>query len=107
MPVFSRPQRPKKRRSVRWQDSFDKSAASLSSDVRRVDELTHICIWRIEEDGEGCEVVPGTPFRVSKARHAPGGPIICVLFTIDPDNDEFCDLWYVYTTEDPEVEITV
>lgn len=109
MPVFSRPQRPKKRRAVRWEESFKTSAdaieVGLGSDLRRLDDLTAACIWEIEEDAEECPEVPGTPFRVAKAQQVPGGRVYCVLFTIDPD-DEMCGLWFVYTTDDPGADIT-
>lgn len=104
MPVFSRPERPKKRRGVRWQDSFHESAANITSDVKRLDELTATCVWLIEEDAEACDPIPDTPFRVAKAQEVPGGPIMCVLFTIHPD-DDMCDLWYVYETPDPATTI--
>jgi hypothetical protein len=36
-----------------------------------------------------------------RAQEIPGGPILRILFTISPD-DEFCDLWHVDMTDDPE-----
>lgn len=105
MPVFARPQRPKKRRIARWQDSFHQSASEISPDVKRQDELTASCIWIIEEDAEACDVVPGTPFRVAKAQQAPGETVYCVLFTITAD-DTTCDLWSAYSTSDPATDIT-
>jgi hypothetical protein len=52
-------------------------------------------------DAESHPELGNSHLRMCRAQEIPGGPILRILFTISPD-DEFCDLWHVDMTDDPE-----
>ena len=88
-------------RSLREEPSFTRSCAELDPNPQRVDELLEAIKWRIARDAEGLPLVGGGPFRLAKAQRVARELLLCVLFTIN--SAELCSLWWVYTTEDPEL----
>lgn len=93
-------------RDVREEPSFTAAAKAIEPDAERFDEMASAITWRIARNAESHPPIPGTPFRLARARTMTG--LLRVLFTINPDGC-VCSLWHVdhvEQTDDPSFDST-
>ena len=87
-------------RTVVYSEYFERQAASLSRDIRRLNDVLEGIEWSISRFPEIWTLVPGTSLRAAKTEPAGDIPGLLIYFTID--NEMTCTLQGIALVTDPE-----